>query len=191
MFLKLFRKSDAVPSETELLEQYRQTGDLRILGQLYEPHMEMLYAVCYKYLSSEDAAKDAVMQVFEELVNKARTHEISNWKSWLHSVAKNYCLMQLRSRKEFVDAERMESEDRLHLVEEAPEDPLPLQELDDCLKKLNREQQQTVSLFFLQEKSYRQIVEETGYELNQVKSYLQNGRRNLKLCMEAQVERFS
>ena len=188
MFLKLRRTSDPSDDEQDLLREYRETGDLRILGKLYERHMEMLYAVCYKYLRDEDEAKDAVMAIFEELIEKARTHTIANWKSWLHSVAKNYCLMQLRSEKirvdDFFDDDRMESAVFPHLEDDSAEKESTFRYLEKCLEQLNPEQKTTVSLFFLKEKSYRQITEETGYDPNQVKSYLQNGRRNLKLCMD-------
>ncbi|MDR6196939.1 sigma-70 family RNA polymerase sigma factor [Siphonobacter sp. SORGH_AS_0500] len=195
MFLKVFRKSESTPDESELLSQYRQSGDLQLLGKLYQPHMEMLYAVCYKYLKDEDEAKDAVMQVFEEVIAKAQQHEISNWKSWLHSVVKNYCLMRLRSQKtkvqDFFDPERMESEAPEHLIIEESDEPLEVQALEECMGKLNPDQHRTVSLFFLQEKSYKQIVDETGYDFNQVKSFIQNGRRNLKLCIERINERLA
>lgn len=188
MFLKLRRTTNPSDNEQDLLREYRESGDLRVLGQLYERHMEMLYAVCFKYLRDEDEAKDAVMAVFEELIEKARTHTISNWKSWLHSVAKNYCLMQIRSERirvdDFFEDDRMESAVFPHLTDEDTTEESTFRYLEKCLEQLSTEQKTTVSLFFLKEKSYRQITEETGYDPNQVKSYLQNGRRNLKLCMD-------
>lgn len=193
MFLKLFRNKPKPQNEADLVKTYRSTGDLRVLGELYEQNMELVFAVCYKYLRDEEEAKDAVMQLFEELVDKLRTHEVTNFKSWLHSVARNYCLMQLRSRRvqvsddEFSDDESMEIPTAVHLIDDDMDLESNLSQLEKCLETLITEQKTSVSLFFLKEKSYKEIVELTGYELVKVKSYIQNGKRNLKICMEGSV----
>src|SRR2546428_8729728 len=98
MFVKLFSKRRP-KEDSELLELYRQSGDLAYLGELYSRYMEMLFAVCFKYLKDEEASKDAVMQVFEKISKDLLRQKVDNWKSWIHVVAKNYCLMQLRSKK--------------------------------------------------------------------------------------------
>ncbi|MFN8354350.1 MAG: sigma-70 family RNA polymerase sigma factor [Spirosomataceae bacterium] len=189
MFLKILRKPKP-QTDAEYVQAYRTSGNMALLGELYERNMELVFAVCYKYLRDEEEAKDAVMQVFEELIGKLRTHEVSNFKSWLHSVARNYCLMQLRSRKvrvsedEFLDEEAMEIQPALHLIDDDVDLESNLSQLEDCLSTLVMEQRTSVELFFMKEKSYKEIVEVTGYELNKVKSYIQNGKRNLKICME-------
>ena len=104
MFLKLFRKSRPASERTigataDAVAAYRATGDLTILGELYEQHMELIYAVCYNYLRDEDEAKDAVMNLFEQLITDLRRHEVQQFGPWLHSVARNYCLMQLRKQQ--------------------------------------------------------------------------------------------
>jgi len=103
--------SNPISKEQEqlLLEQYRNSGDLGVLGKIYQPHMEMTFAVCYKYLSDRGKAEDAVMDVFETVIKKARSHDIANFKSWLYTVAKNHCLMQLRKKKRVVDMEQVEN----------------------------------------------------------------------------------
>src|ERR1700733_6180986 len=85
--------------DNELLASYRETGDLAVLGRLFEKQMPLVYGVCLKYLKDEDLAKDAVMGIFEELVGKAKQHDIKQFRSWLYVVSRNYCLMQLRSAK--------------------------------------------------------------------------------------------
>src|ERR1700742_5242678 len=85
--------------DDELLNNYRQTGDIAVLGKLFERRTHLVYGVCLKYLQDEEQAKDAVMGIFEELVTKARQHDIKQFNSWLYVVSRNYCLMQLRAGK--------------------------------------------------------------------------------------------
>lgn len=175
--------------EKELLLHYRVTGHLETLGKVYAPYMSLLYGVCYKYFQDVDRSNDAVMQVFEELISKLRTHEIDNFKSWLHVYTKNYCLMQLRKDKRNlqVDIEEnlYESEQKLNNTEEERWQEKDFEKLEGCLKTLNLEQENCVRLFYLNQKCYKDISEETGLDLNKVKSAIQNGKRNLKICMES------
>lgn len=188
MFLKLFRRK-ADFSDADYLSEYRRTGNLAELGELYERHMDMVFAVCFKYLRDEDDAKDAVMQVFEQLIEELKISEVRNFKSWLHSVTRNHCLMQLRSKRVLVGDEGLfEHEAYETFVVQAPEADVTLEtqlsDLGDCLQTLAVEQRKSVELFYFQQLCYQQIAEQTGFALTKVKSYLQNGKRNLKLCME-------
>lgn len=193
-----FKKKHKPQSETDLLREYRQTGDLSILGKLYEPHMEMVFAIAMKYFKDEEEAKDTVMALFEELIPKLRTHEVENFKAWLGMVARNYCLMALRKRSpltprggifedddENSDINFMEFSANEHLTDDWDLEQ-NLTKLEDCLQTLNQEQKQSVELFFMQEKTYQEVSQLTGFEINKVKSYLQNGKRNLKICIENQ-----
>jgi RNA polymerase sigma-70 factor (ECF subfamily) len=144
-------------------------------------------------LKDRDEAKDAVMQVFEKLNQTLKQYEVTNFKSWLYISAKNHCLMQIRARKaglrqgfgrqEEISSNLMESSYVLHLETE-PEMEENLSKLEKCIAELGIEQQRCVRLFYLQEKCYKEVVDDTGFDMNQVKSYIQNGKRNLKLCME-------
>lgn len=187
MFFKKFRKPKPT-TDAEYLAAYRATENLELLGELYEPYMEMMFAVCYKYLRDEDESKDAVMNIFEELVEKLRTHQVDNFRSWLHSVARNHCLMALRANKfEFQgisETDSMENEPSEHLSDERFELEENLAKMGDCLETLSAEQKTSIELFYLQEKCYQEVAELTGFELNKVKSYIQNGKRNLKICIE-------
>lgn len=175
-------------NEKELLAQYQSTGNLEVLGKLYAPYMSLLYGVCYKYLENQDKSKDAVMHIFEELVLKLRKHQVENFKSWLYVYAKNYCLMQLRKEKrnQFVDIEDyyFESEQTLRDSDEKNWNDQDFLLLESCLKTLKEEQAVCIRLFYLQQKCYKEIANMTGYDLNKVKSAIQNGKRNLKFCME-------
>jgi len=174
-------------SDTELVLLYRESGDLKVLGELYQRYMELVYGVCLKYLKETELAQDAVMQIFEELVSKLKKHEVDNFRGWLHQVSKNYCLMQLRTPKNLktvaLPSLLMQNEEDVHLngVMEKEEN---FQKLEKCIDSLSDEQRTMIKLFYLDGKCYNEIVEITGLEWNHVRSSIQNGRRNLKLCME-------
>ena len=180
-------------SDTELVLAYRQSGDLKVLGDLYQRYMELVYGVCLKYLKDSELAQDAVMQIFEELVSKLKKHEVENFRGWLHQVAKNYCLMQLRNKgtktaKELNEHHAVTFEsDKQELI--ANEKTYNL--LEEVLQELGEEQRQCVILFYLKKNSYQQISEKTGYSLMQVKSYIQNGKRNLKILLDKKMNQRS
>jgi len=178
-------------TDAELVSLYKKTSDLKVLGQLYQRYMDLVYGVCLKYLEDAEAAKDAVMQVFEELVQKLQKHEVNNFKAWLHTVAKNHCLMKLRSMKNkktaSIDISLVQSADELHLNGELQKEE-EFKKLEQCLQTLSPEQKQAIELFYLREKCYDDIVAVTGLDWNKVRSLIQNGRRNLKICMEKKVE---
>ncbi|HEY9363270.1 MAG TPA: sigma-70 family RNA polymerase sigma factor [Chitinophagaceae bacterium] len=184
-FLKNIQPS-LLPDDA-LVKKYRQTHDITILGDLYQRYMELVYGVCLKYYKDNETAKDSVMQVFEELVEKLKKHDVDNFKSWLYQVAKNHCLMQLRTPKNLKTVEfnpaLMQNEENVHLngVFEKEEN---FKKLEYCITTLSDEQRHAVKLFYLDGKCYNEIVSITGQEWKQVRSAIQNGRRNLKNCME-------
>lgn len=175
-------------TDKELVTFYQQDGNMEVLGLLYQRYMDLVYGVCLKYFKNEESSRDAVMNIFEELVTKLKKHEVENFKGWLHTVAKNYCLMQLRSPRNMKTAELktdfMQSGEMLHLDDEVMEKEATFNRLQYCLETLNNEQKQSVELFYLQNKCYNEIADITGFDWEKVRSYIQNGRRNLKLCMD-------
>ncbi|RAJ29203.1 RNA polymerase sigma factor [Pedobacter cryoconitis] len=178
-------KSDPV-EDAELLKRYLKTGDLSALGELFDGHSTMVYYVCLKYLQDSEKSKDAVMGIFEELIVKVKKQEIRQFASWLYVLSRNYCLMQLRSKKhvQYVDFESIVEFTPLMHQDEQENKEGKLTQLELCLEKLPEKQKRSVDLFFLREKCYKEIVDFTGYRLNDVKSYIQNGKRNLKICMD-------
>ena len=173
-------------TDQELIQLYKKDGDLGILSDLYQRYMDLIYAVCIKYLKEPEAAQDDVMGIFEELINKLLKHEVSYFKGWLYTVARNHCLMQLRTQKQMpvvAGTEFMQLNENSHL-EDAIEKEENLNQLTKCIEALSSEQRQTVQLFFLQEKSYKEIAGITNTDWSKVRSLVQNGRRNLKICME-------
>ena len=176
-------------SDAELVLAYKQSGDVNLVGTLYQGYMDLVYGVCLKYLKNPENAQDSVISIFEELVTKLQKHDVDNFKAWLYTLAKNHCLMRLRSEKRQivvnVDVELMQSEENVHLNGELEKEE-NFKKLDYCLGQLQEEQRKVIELFYIQGKCYNEIAELTGMEWNQVRSYIQNGRRNLKLCMDSQ-----
>ncbi|MDJ1495060.1 sigma-70 family RNA polymerase sigma factor [Cytophagaceae bacterium DM2B3-1] len=187
-----FRRSPkkAPADDAELLRRYRESGDLKVLGELYERYMHLVFGVCLKYLKKEDDSKDATMQIFEKLVTELRIHEVKNFSSWLHTLARNHCLMQLRVHKTYTSQgtiylsvdENMEFEVASHPEEEDIE--YRLTQIEDGMNELPEEQKRCLELFYIEQKSYKEICDMTGFDFKQVKSYLQNGKRNLKLYLD-------
>ncbi|HEX8507454.1 MAG TPA: sigma-70 family RNA polymerase sigma factor [Hymenobacter sp.] len=189
-------------SDQELLARYRLRGDVADLGVLYDRYLPEAFAVCRRYLAPPDEdAQDAVMQLFEHLVKALRTHAPDNFPAWLHTTARNHCLMQLRARKRagpsagpliltFPDAADVETAAARHLQdnEAAAEDALEaearLQSVEAALAQLPPAQRRCLELFYLEKKCYRDIATETGLELNLVRSHLQNGKRMLRRQLE-------
>lgn len=199
MFFKRRPKSPAELSDEELLVRYRREGEVADLGALYERHMPAVFAICRRYLRPDEDAQDAVMQLFEKLVVTLRHHEVSNFPAWLHTTARNHCLMQLRARQRagpesgplvlhFPDAAAVESTPATHLTDDADDLALTeerLQAMEQALAELPEGQRRCLELFYLQKKCYREIADETGFDLGLVKSHLQNGKRNLKRSLES------
>jgi RNA polymerase sigma factor (sigma-70 family) len=186
-FTKPNKPEDA--DDINLLHNYRESGDLTGLGKLYERYMPLIFGICLKYLKDEDTAKDAVMGIFEELVIKAKQHDVKQFRSWVYVLARNYCLMQLRAGKKMETVnldDFMEFNPVLHPDDNNKE--AALSALERCMEKLSAPQKQSVDLFYLKEKCYKEIVELTGFSINDVKSYIQNGKRNLKICLEKSSE---
>ena len=181
--------------DLELVAQYKQTNDNTFVGVLFQRYTHLILGVCLKYLKDEDEAQDASMQIFEKLLVDLKKHEVQQFKAWLHMVCKNYCLMQLRSgatklkhnkemQKDFATV--MEINYELHLTIENTKE-IQLTHMEECVKGLNNEQRLCVELFYLQEKSYQEVSETTNFTMNNVKSHIQNGKRNLKNCIESRI----
>lgn len=175
--------------DDELVSQYQSTGNLDVLANLYQRYMDLIYGVCLKYLSDTEDAKDCVIMIFEELIVKLRKHEVSHFKGWIYQVAKNHCLMRLRKEKNIpvtIDSEFVHLPDFTH-QDDGINNESNFTSMEYCLEQLGEQQRMAITLFYYQEKCYRDIAVETGIELNKVRSFIQNGRRNLKICMENQA----
>ena len=173
--------------DEELLADYRQTSDMAIMAVLYDRYISLVYGVCLKYLKNEFDAKDSVMQIFEELTEKVLRYDIQLFKSWLYVLSKNHCLMRLRKESKnkglTIGENFMEIEPEFHLDKEM-ENAHKINALNECIAALPPQQKEVVIKFFMEEHSYKEVCDITGYDLNKVKSCVQNGKRNLKICLE-------
>ncbi len=175
-------------SDTEMLERYYSDKDNQWLGLVLQRYTVLLLGVCMKYLKNEEEARDAVQQIFLKSITELSKYKVAYLKSWLYMVAKNHCLMKLRDKNIFIPVEEKiqltsPESDRQELLEK--EATLTL--LENSLEELNPEQKSCVTLFYLQKRSYQEIVNSTGFSLLQVKSYIQNGKRNLKILVEKKM----
>jgi RNA polymerase sigma-70 factor (ECF subfamily) len=189
-FIKPY-KQYSKKSDEALLKEFSRTGDLEVLGELYSDYMTLVYGVCLKYFGNRDESKDAVMQIFEKLIIEIPKQRIENFRSWLHTVTKNYCLMKLRSDKTKQEkfnaltddpAFFMETSSFLHPIDE--NEPDMEKALTDCIGKLKREQKECIEQFYYGNRCYQEIAENMGLDEKKVKSHLQNAKRNLKLCLD-------
>lgn len=178
-------------SDQELLSYFYSDKNNGWLGILLQRYTLLLFGVCMKYLKDENEAKDAVQQIFLKAITELHKYPVEYFKSWLYMVAKNHCLMKLRDKPgRVVDIKDQmmvtnEEDDNLH---QHIEKDRKLELMTNSLEELNKEQKQCVSLFYLEKKTYQDIADETGYSLMQVKSYIQNGKRNLKILLERKLK---
>ncbi|MDB5209090.1 MAG: sigma-70 family polymerase sigma factor [Flavisolibacter sp.] len=177
-------------SDNELLELYQADNNQEWIGILLQRYTLLLLGVCMKYLKDETEARDCVQQIFLKVLTEVPKYKIDYFKSWLYMVAKNHCLMRLRQRgarglKEL-------SEQHIAVAETDKQELLQNEQtydlLEEAIEELSEEQKRCVNLFYLQKKSYQEITAQTGFNLMQVKSYIQNGKRNLKIILEKKLK---
>ncbi|HEX5024984.1 MAG TPA: sigma-70 family RNA polymerase sigma factor [Agriterribacter sp.] len=187
----IFSQHDHI-TDAGLLENFYADGNNEWLGELMQRYTLLLYGVCMKYLKNEEEAKDAVQQIFLKAISELQKYPVTHFKSWLYTVSRNYCFMQLRGRGKapLPVTERMinsdpDEENNIHFHQQ---NETTLSMLNEALEELNNDQKQCITLFYLRKKSYHEIAELTGYSMTKIKSYIQNGKRNLKIIMERKVK---
>jgi RNA polymerase sigma factor (sigma-70 family) len=186
--LRLFKPKIDTSSDEALLNHYQSSGDLQVLGLLYSRYTELVYGVCLKYFKQEEQASDAVMDIFEELISKAKKHEVDKFRPWLYVLAKNHCLMHLRKAGQNLtvsfDPGLMYSLEFSHPETETQSDrEILLKKLENCVDALPEQQKECIRLFYFDDRSYKDIADGLNIDLNVVRSHIQNGRRNLKNCV--------
>lgn len=191
MLFKLPGRSSRTKSDEDILKEFQSSGNLKVLGELYSVYMHLVYGVCLKYLKDRDESMDAVMQIFEKLITEIPKHEIQNFRNWLYIVTKNYCLMLIRSHKSNSERQNewildsrifMENGPVLHPIDDVETDLENA--LQECIEKLKDEQKACIKQFYYENRCYSEIAANLNLDEKNVKSYLQNGKRNLKLCIE-------
>ncbi|HVI48371.1 MAG TPA: sigma-70 family RNA polymerase sigma factor [Chitinophaga sp.] len=177
-------------TDQELLQRYKADKDSEWIGVLFDRYALLMLGMCMKYLKNEEDARDAVQQIFLKVLSDLHKHEIQFFRAWIYQVTKNHCLMQLRQHhlkyKEEITDRSMDMAAEQTDTKAHQEKDILLENMEHALSQLNGEQRTCVELFYLQKQSYHQIADKTGFSLLQVKSYIQNGKRNLKLILEKQ-----
>ena len=177
-------------SDRELIEEYKATEDLKVLGALYHRYTHLVAVLCMKYLKNKADSEDAAMEIFEVLIQDLRRHEIQNFKAWLFTVIRNHCFKRLRTKQRDKEKEReyqksdstfMESDPVLDLEGESDVIQQNIGRLQEGIDSLKTEQRECIQLFYLKEMSYKEVVDITGHDMNKVKSHIQNGKRNLAI----------
>lgn len=173
------------------MSKFKETRKAEYFQQLYERYIPLIYGLCLKYLQNPEQSQDAVIDIYENLSQKIQDYEIKVFKNWLYSVVKNHCFHILKENKKEIivnfDSQLMESDSSFTLFDESRDEEKE-NALNECLEKLPEPQRIAVEKFFYEDKSYADIVDETGFHLKSVKSYIQNGKRNLKICIEKNLK---
>ncbi len=190
----IFRNTYKNQPDDELIRNFLQKEDTSAFDELFRRYSHLIFFVCQKYLRNSEDSKDAVLEIFEKVHGTLHNHDVSNFKSWLYSVAKRHCLMKLRQtetkrllikKPEEMENFFMENQDFMHLLNE---DITESYDLESALRKLEQKQRQCIRLFYYERLSYQEIAEKTGFELKQVKSFIQNGKRNLRKILTREKE---
>jgi RNA polymerase sigma factor (sigma-70 family) len=200
----ILRKSITLPNvkrqpfdhmtDQELLDHWYADRTNEWLGILLQRYTLLLFGVCMKYIKQEEEAKDCVQQIFVKIITELPKYKVEYFKSWIYTIARNHCLMKLRDQH---GRSAVLSDTMLAAWDEEPEKNKHLEKdqllemMGQSLEELGKEQKLCVTLFYLEKKSYQEIAETTRFSLLQVKSYIQNGKRNLKLLMEKKVSQKS
>ncbi len=185
---RFFKTGGSQLSDEDLLLHYQQNKDLLYWTRLFERYTELIYGLCLKYLGDEKKSEDAVMDLFEQLSRKVLQHEINHFKGWLQTTTRNHCLMELRAQRKYkeqnLDQQLMYSNENLHPTIQIEEEDWTKEALSDCINGLPDHQKQCIKAFYLNNQTYKDIAGDLQLELGKVRSYIQNGRRNLKICIE-------
>ena len=189
--LKIFKKQPTQYTDAELVSTYQKSGDMALLGTLYERYSALVYGVCLKILKNEADAEDAYMGIFEKLAKKVQQHDIQEFRPWLHTLTRNFCFEILRKKNRHLtvsyDTNFMQSEEVTHpFMEDATNGQM--EALTGCMETLKNEQKSCVQLFYFEGKSYKDIADMKEWTVGKVRSNIQNGRRNLKICIEERVK---
>jgi RNA polymerase sigma-70 factor (ECF subfamily) len=179
-------------TDQQLLEHFYADHNNQWLGILLQRYTLLLLGVCMKYLKNEEEAKDSVQQIFLKAITELHKYRVEYFKSWLYMVAKNHCLMKLRDkpgRQTEIKEQMAITPEEDNSRQEHLEKDRKLELMDQSLQELSNEQKQCVTLFYLEKKSYQQIAEDTGFTMMQVKSHIQNGKRNLKILLDKKLSR--
>ena len=179
-------------SDEELIRRYSSSENTEYVGELFSRYSHLVFGICLNFLKDRNDSKDAVITIFERIIHELKKQEVDKFKNWLFSVSRNYCLNQIRSKNRLSLREKIfsdEFENEIVSETELTDNEQEVEIIQQAIKELKEEQSICIHLFYFEQKSYADIVVETGYSNEQVKSYIQNGKRNLKNILNSNYER--
>jgi len=189
VILKLLRKYTQL-SDEQIVEKYQSGHDVYYAALLFERYNEMTVSLALSYLKNETDAEDAVMESFEIMVTDLKKAEVKNFGGWYYSVVRNHLLKVKRKRERYSSVDLIEGyhdsagEDAkfesIFNDDQTDGDRL----IDETLKELKPMQAKCLQLFYLDGKSYKEIVSELKISEKEVKSHVQNGKRKMKIILE-------
>jgi len=185
-------------SDEQIIEHYKKNAEKLFVGELYKRYTKFVFFVSLKYLKNEARSKDTVMEVFEKLFSDLLKHRVDKFKPWLHTVVRNHCLILLRKDQSILNKDnKFKAEQDLFVENDANEHLLNERDFEEneknlakALSNLKSDQKKCIELFYLKDKSYNEIAEITGYSIKKIKSYIQNGKRNLKINLTKMIVLF-
>jgi RNA polymerase sigma-70 factor (ECF subfamily) len=181
----IFGRRNSDLSDAQLVLKYQKTLNAKYIGFLFDRYGQLVFGVCLKYLKNEEDSKDALIKIFEKVMDDLKRMEVKHFKSWLYMVAKNHCLMDLRKKKTYTtDINEIQIADEEIEPNKFEMQELKFNDLDQAILELKPDQKKCIMLFYIEEMSYQQIADQTEYTVKDVKSHIQNGKRNLKISLE-------
>jgi RNA polymerase sigma-70 factor (ECF subfamily) len=169
----------------DLIVKYKSTNETAIIGEIYNRYAGIVFGVCAKYLKNEEECKDVTSKIFQDLILDLKRYEIKYFNGWLHKVTTNECLKKLKKSSKTISLIEQNLNDlETDEIEIESKDKIKDEEINLCIEKLNKEQSICIKLFYIEEKSYKEISDLTQLSLLQVKSCIQNGKRNLKIMLQ-------
>ncbi len=187
-------------SDEELVAKFAQTKQQAYFEELYNRYLHLSYGVCLKMMKNEADSRDVVSDVFKTLYLKLPTANVQSFKAYVYAVSRNECIAKLRKRKS--ESKKMQEWQRTENTQNAFMENDGLVALSDvgpsmdklvenAIARLGDEQRTCIHLFFYDNKSYKEIAAQTGYSEKHVKSFLQNGKRNLRIALEKEMRKLS
>ncbi|MEL6655687.1 MAG: sigma-70 family RNA polymerase sigma factor [Bacteroidota bacterium] len=185
--LKVLKSQDQ-KSDEELVRQFQQSGDRFLLGLLLRRYSQSILGTCHYYLRQPQDAEDAAMEVCELIVRQLqKPKEIKRFKDWVFIIARNYCFRKLKDNKRLTELSTEWEKDFLNSdVQYELGDTLYVQEealyarVDAEIQQLNEQQRLCLTAFYWQGEKYKDIAARYGMTTDEVRSAIQNGRRNLR-----------
>ncbi len=187
--------SNSKLTDEELIKKYRFSHDKTYLGELFLRYTPYIFGVAIKNLKSQKEAEDVTLTIFNKISSDLKRIDVTDFSKLLYQLVKELCDIEVKkknatgeeSKMILIDELTKESDDNLYINSDKPKLSLDANNLRLAIDTLNESQKICIDLFYVQNKSYQEVADITGYSLNQVKTNIQNGKRLLKTYVEKKI----